>query len=120
MENIYDVVNWGRVVVQGKEFALLAPKPYHSEMADDKVGHSVWQPQDTLKWEVADLHDVTLMNLNGENVNSLNNIYTSVFKRSIIIFGSDALIEFYQNPETIKVKYITPDEQDDEINGSPI
>lgn len=114
MENIYDVVNWGRVVVQGKEFALLAPKPYHSEMADDKVGHSVWQPQDTLKWEVACLTDFKL------KMNESTSDYDVIFTRSIIIFGSDALIEFYQNPETIKVKYITPDEQDDEINGSPI
>lgn len=108
MENIYDVVNWGRVVVQNSQFYLLAPKPYHSEMADDKIGHSVWQLQDTLKWEVADVND--FINRDG----------TLIFKRSIIVFSSDALIEFYQNPETIKVKFITPDEQDDEIDGSPI
>lgn len=101
-EEIYDVIAWGRVVIQGKEFYLLSPKPYHSEMSDDKVGHSIWQLEGTLKWEVADTNDWKFIN------DSLDMLYN----RSIIVFGSDAFIEFYQDPQTIKVKYIIP--EDDE------
>lgn len=106
MNNVYDVIAWGRVVVQDREFYLLSPKPYHSEMADGKVVHSVWQPEGTLKWEVADKDNWKFI---GDSVDVL-------FTRSIIVFGSDALLEFYQDPQTIKVKYVTPDEQDDETN----
>jgi len=101
MEQIYDVIAWGRVVVQGKEFYLLAPKPYHSEMDDNKVGHQVWQLEGTYKWEVADTDYFDGL---GDD---------AVYSRSIIIFGQDALIEFYQDPQAIKVKYIIP-ESDDE------
>lgn len=108
MENIYDIIAWGRVVTQGKEYILLSPKPYHSEMMDGKIGRSMWQMEGTTKWEVADSNDYKLMNLDER-----------VYSRSIIIFGSDALIEFYQDPKTIKVKYITPD-GDDDVSGNPI
>lgn len=102
MENIYDVIAWGRVVTQGKEYLLLSPKPYHSENSDGTVARSLWQPEGTLKWEVADSEGYQWKDGRLQYV------------RSIIIFGSDALIEFYQDPKTIKVKYVTP--SDDEQN----
>jgi hypothetical protein len=104
MENIYDVIAWGRVVVQGREFMLLSPRPYHSDMAEDKVGRSIWQIEGTLKWEVAGFYGVEYTD-NGETESPV-----SVYQRSLIIFGSDALLEFYQDPKTIKVKYIVPDD----------
>ena len=110
MENIYDVIAWGRVVTQGKEYLLLSPKPYHSEMADGKVARSLWQSENTLKWEVADSDFHELRNTGTYEDPEWSEVYT----RSLIIFGSDALIEFYQDPETIKVKYVTP--SDDEQN----
>lgn len=106
-ENIYDIIAWGRVVTQGKEYILLSPKPYHSENSDGTVARSLWQPEGTLKWEVADKDSHrTVYSGNPETG------YDSVFERSIIIFGSDALIEFYQDPKTIKVKYVTPSDDD--------
>ena len=103
MENIYDVLVWGRVVVQGEEFYLLSPRPYSSEVVEKGVSRSVWQLEGSLKWEVAGVDDYVIKD--GE----------SFFKRSIIVFGSNVLLEFYQDPQTIKVKYVTP-EQDDEVN----
>ena len=100
-EYIRDVIAWGRVVVQGREFFLLAPKPYHSEMGNG-VGHSVWQPEGTLKWEVADSESYVDVQM------------VRVYYRSLIIFGSDALIEFFQDPKTIKVSYIVPQDDDDD------
>jgi len=105
MEQIYDVIAWGRVVVQGKEYILLSPRPYSSEVVSEGVGRSVWQMEGSLKWEVAGTEQATPTGI--------------VYNRSIIIFGQDALIEFYQNPQTIKVKYIIPELDDDEI-VSPI
>ena len=113
MTEIYDVIAWGRVVVQGKEFFLLSPRPYHSEMAGDKAGRSMWQIEGTLKWEVADYYEV-------ESVKNDEGFLEIVFHRSLIIFGSDALIEFYQDPQTIKVKYIIPEVDDDNVSVSPI
>jgi len=104
MTEIYDVIAWGRVVVQGKEFILLSPRPYHSEMAGDKVGRSMWQIEGTLKWEVANADTAEEKEVDGQ--------YETVYNRSLIIFGSDALIEFYQDPKSIKVEYIIP--EDDE------
>lgn len=106
MENIYDVICWGRVVTNGEIFYLLSPRPYHSEMDDDKVKHSIWQLEGSLKWEVADAGG-------GEFVDK-----DIVYERSIIIFGQNALLEFYQDPTTIKVKYITPDDQEDVLEYS--
>ena len=108
-EYIRDVIAWGRVVVQGKEFFLLAPKPYHSEMGNG-VGHSVWQPEGTLKWEVADSDSYVILPLSENGKNQL----VEVYYRSLIIFGSDALIEFFQDPKTIKVSYIVPQDDDDD------
>lgn len=112
MENIYDIIAWGRVVTQGKEYILLSPKPYHSEMSDGKVARSLWQPENTLKWEVATAGKYETVR-DGDNEYGEPK-FVGVFVRSIIIFGSDALIEFYQDPKTIKVKYVTP--SDDEQN----
>lgn len=114
MENIYDVIAWGRVVTQGKEYILLSPKPYHSEMSDGKVVRSLWQSENTLKWEVVDTDRVTVRNLGEADDEFGEPILSKLYTRSIIIFGSDALIEFYQDPKTIKVKYVTP--SDDEQN----
>jgi hypothetical protein len=102
-KNIYDVIAWGRVVVQGKEFLLLSPRPYSSDVVDGGVGRSVWQQEGTLKWEVATRSE-------GE----------FIFERSIIVFGQDALIEFYQDPQTIKVNYIVPEEADDDVSVAPV
>lgn len=110
MNNIYDIVCWGRVVVNGEIFFLLSPKPYHSEMADGKVGHSVWQQENSLKWEVA---NVTSEKFLGETIEW-------VYERSIIIFGQNALLEFYQDPTTIKVRYVTPDDSEDSVIVNPI
>lgn len=108
-ENIYDIIAWGRVVTQGKEYILLSPKPYHSENSDGTVARSLWQPEGTLKWEVASGYPTL------RNTGTIDDPeWTEVFTRSIIIFGSDSLIEFYQDPKTIKVKYVTP--SDDEQN----
>ena len=107
-EYIRDVIAWGRVVVQGKEFFLLAPKPYHSEMGNG-VGHSVWQPEGTLKWEVADSERFASVASPEDRNRSV-----IVYFRSLIIFGSDALIEFFQDPKTIKVSFIVPQDDDDD------
>ena len=106
-KNIYDVIAWGRVVVQGKEFLLLSPRPYSSDMVSGGVGRSVWQPEGTLKWEVANTDDFVGFDTDA------------VFNRSIIVFGQDALIEFYQNPHTVKVNYVIF-EQDDDVSVSPV
>ena len=108
MKEIYDIIAWGRVITQGKEYILLSPKPYHSEMIDGKVVRSLWQVENSLKWEVADsdYHDL-------RNTATYDNPeWSEVYYRSIIIFGSDALIEFYQDPKTIKVQYVIPSDDD--------
>lgn len=111
MENIYDVIAWGRVVVQGKEYLLLSPIPYGSDIVENGVGRSFWQAEGTLKWEVAD-SDRTRRQITEEFDEDGEQIWVEVYFRSIIIFGSDALIEFYQDPKTIKVKYVTPSDDD--------
>jgi len=110
-ENIYDIIAWGRVVTQGKEYILLSPKPYYSENSDGTVARSLWQPEGTLKWEVASADKVTVRNL-GEVDENNETLLSKLYTRSIIIFGSDSLIEFYQDPKTIKVKYVTPLDDD--------
>lgn len=111
-QETYDVIAWGRVVVADKTFFLLAPKPYHSEVNDGGVGHSVWQPEGTLKWEVADCDDYRIdTESKGSNMGISG---VRVYERFIIIFGSDALIEFFQDPKAIKVIYVIPDEDDDD------
>lgn len=105
MENIHDCIAWGRVKVQGREFILLSHRPYHSEIAEGKVGRSIWQIEGTLKWEVADPNGV-------EYADKEDGSSVVAYQRSLIIFGSDALLEFYQDPKIIKVKYIIP--EDDE------
>jgi hypothetical protein len=112
MENIYDIIAWGRVITQGKEYILLSPKPYHSEMIDGNVVRSLWQVENSLKWEVADKEDRKLMNLDAHFQDNAAGDFDYVYNRSIIIFGSDALIEFYQDPKTIKVQYVIPSDNE--------
>lgn len=104
-EEIHDVIVWGQVIIQGERFLLLSPAPYHSEMEDRKIGRSVWQPEGTLKWEVAPVIYRPVRNENDD--------YYTVYDRSIIVFDSSALIEFYQNPKTVKVNYVIIEEGDD-------
>jgi hypothetical protein len=117
MEQIIDIIAWGRVTtVQGKEFFLLAPKPFSSEVVKNGVGRSTWQTQGSYKWEVADVeHHISQRT---EKLNEFGEeTWEYIYTRSIIIFNQEtSLIEFYQNPQTIKVKYVILDESDVEEN----
>jgi hypothetical protein len=112
METIENVIAWGRVFVQGKEYILLSPRPFSSEVVSSGVSRSTWQGQGSYKWEVADA-----VKYNSQYSDNLDEdgerVWIRIYTRSIIIFNSDALIEFYQDPQTIKVKYIIPEVDDD-------
>lgn len=111
-EEITDTIVWGRVVTNGKEFLLLSERP---------LQNSVWQKEGTVKWTVAEKDDYVVRNFNPDFSENAAGDFHAVYERSIVVFGSDALIEFYQDPQTIKVKYVIPDElDDDDVTGNPI
>ena len=112
METIENVIAWGTVTVQGKEYFLLSPRPFSSEVVKNGVSRSTWQVQGSYKWEVANTEHFFTRRasvLDEDEEATWEQIYT----RSIIIFNQDVLIEFYQDPKTIKVKYIVPEVDDD-------
>lgn len=88
---------WGSVRTNGKKYYLLKEEP-ESPWQNPK-----WQPENTLRWLVAD--EDSLFVPDGSR--------RGVYKASYLIFGQDASIELLDDPTTeILVDYYTSEDED--------
>jgi hypothetical protein len=112
MKRIQTLV-WGSVTTNGRKFYLLDDEPIKHK----KIGS--WQPEGTVCWRVCS-EAYTLVNMQGEQDNSLENKYNPVYRASLVVFGKEACVELLDDPQTMLwVDYFSSDD-DDNVSVSPI